>query len=272
MSIFKFDAGIKKALEMGTVVNVEVEGVGMVQARVIDKSKFNRIAMLALQLKGKGIEAVWCPYAELITGKGSKKHGDAIVKAARQVIAAFEQVEEDHAEDMAVPAPEKQAAPKNLSKTMQEAIDKMRAADWYYMHDGKSCEYFANETRYRPIGHEGTGIVEGGYVYTRISSSTLNGLGKRGLVEVAHDGKQWLDAVKVVGMELPERITKALQVKIVRTNLEHPEWKPSVFIGYAVNESAVQHLVGYFTSPYHTAEATVLGEVELTVWDFFKNK
>lgn len=167
--------------------------------------------------------------------------------------------------------PEPQTAPK-LSKTMQAVIDKLHKADWYYMHDGKACKEFADENGFRPIGFEECGIVEGGYVYSYMSSNTLRALEKRGLIEIAHDGKGNSDAVKVVGMGLPKRIEKALMVKITRTNKEHPEWKPSVFTGYATSEEAVRHLIDRYTRGSNTATAEIVGEVELTVWDFFKNK
>lgn len=159
-----------------------------------------------------------------------------------------------------------------LSKTMQGVMSDIQTADWYYQHKGKGCEYFATEDKVRHIGFESSALVEGGLVYARMSSNTLNALSNRGLVEVKRDGRDLLDVVHVPGMELPERLTKALQVKIARNNSEHPEWRTQYFTCYAVSESAVKHLVNHFATGTHVAEAEVLGEVELGVWDFFANK
>lgn len=169
------------------------------------------------------------------------------------------------------PEPKKQ--PK-LSKTMQAEVDKMHKADWYYKHDGSSCEWFANENGVRRIGYEGIGIVEGGYVYNQMSSNTLKALEKRGLIEIAYDGKQSFDAVKVVGMGLPKRLEKALMVKVLRTNLNRPEQGAAEFTAYATSEDAVNHLIAEFEGHgnHFSATAEIVGEVELTVWDFFKNK
>jgi hypothetical protein len=164
----------------------------------------------------------------------------------------------------------KEAKPAKLSEAMKKVLDKMLSADWYYMHNGKACEYFANETGFRPIGFEGSAIVEGGLIYARMDSKTLEALKKRGVVEVIRDGKECFDAVKVVGMELPERITRALMVKVVRRHTDGI-YKPQEFIGYATSEAAVQYLIDQFgTVKGMVVEATVLGEVALTVCNFFK--
>lgn len=159
-----------------------------------------------------------------------------------------------------------------LSKTMQAAINKLHKADWYYMHEGKTCSEFANENGFRNIGFESSGIVEGGYVYISMSSITLRALEKRGLIEVAHDGKRGTDVVKVVDMGLPKRIEKALMIKVVRTDKDHPEWKPVIFTAYATSKAAVQHIVDRHTYTSHSVSTEILQEVELTVWDFFANK
>lgn len=159
------------------------------------------------------------------------------------------------------------AAPKvKLSPTMQKQMDKLHKADWYYMYNGKTCEHFANEEKRRPIGFEGTGIIEGGFVYAQMDSKTLEALRKRGLVEVAKDGKESLDAVEVVGMELPDRLTKALRVQITRY------WGNSkqTFDAFATSKDAVKHLITYFDGPRDVTVTAVefMGEVELSVWDF----
>lgn len=157
-----------------------------------------------------------------------------------------------------------------LSKTMLETMDKLHRSDWYYQHNGKTCEYFANDSGLRSIGFEGSGIVEGGYVYTRMSSSTLKALEKRGLIEVAYDGKWCLDAVKVVDMELPKRLENALLVRIIR------DWDGHIqeFDTYATSRDAIKHLISYLDSPpaVIVTSVKIIGEVDLTVWDFFKNK
>jgi hypothetical protein len=173
-------------------------------------------------------------------------------------------------EEVAKEVKKKEAKPAKLSPTMQKVMDKLKKADWYYMHNRKTCEYFATENGIRHIGFEGAGIVEGGYVYATMDSKTLEALSKRGVVEIARDGKQSFDAVKVVGMELPKRLEKAIKVKITRF------WGDSeqTFDAFATSRNAIKYLIEHLDGPRDVVVTSVetVGEVELDVWDLLKNK
>jgi hypothetical protein len=156
---------------------------------------------------------------------------------------------------------------------MQATMDKLRAADWYYKTNGeRGGMILATPTGVRHIGHEGVGIVEGGYVYATMSSSTLAALEKRGLVEIIRDGGRMIDAVKVVGLELPERLTKAVAVKVTRTySGAYSHWSPWKTIAYVLSEADVPRLVEHYsTNNDTTVTAEILGEVDLEVWDMLR--
>lgn len=159
-----------------------------------------------------------------------------------------------------------------LSPTMQKVMDKVMAADWYYMHDGKTCEHFAMNGKYRPVGFEGVGVVEGGFVYARMDSKTLEALSKRGLVEIVRDGKQSLDVMKVTGFVAPPRLENALMVRITTRQTDRPHWKPHSFIGYAATEADIPVLLDRYNKGTTEAEIEAIGEVALDVWNINKKK
>lgn len=75
---------------VGRTVNVEVEGVGTLKATV-EEGKYKH----KIRIKGKGVNALWCPFAENITGTGSKKYTAALAKAGRSVVADMLQLDSD---------------------------------------------------------------------------------------------------------------------------------------------------------------------------------
>lgn len=158
-----------------------------------------------------------------------------------------------------------------LSKTMQAAYDKLISADWYYMHEGNDCTYISTDEGMRFNG-AGAGRVEGGYVYTQISSNTLNALAKRGLIEIVIDGGRNTDIVKVVGVEAPKRIEKATMITVSRSCSGS---RPVEFTVYVTGEKAIEHALNHFRGKNNAYDVSYKingnSEVELTVWDYFAN-
>jgi hypothetical protein len=182
------------------------------------------------------------------------------------------EVKAEAMEEMEKRQPNKDVKNKKLSPTMQKVMNKLNKADWYYKHNGKACGYFVTEDRVRSVGFEGAGIVEGGFVYAQMDSKTLEALRVRGLIEVAKVGGESIDVMKVVGMELPERLTKAIHFRARRY------WDGKLVQDhkdcYATNEKAIEFARVCFTGDKKevTIEIEVYGEVELSVWDYFKTK
>lgn len=61
-----------------------LQSIGDIQATV-EMGRYT----VHIKLKGKGIDAVWCPFSKTIRGKGSKKYTEELARVGRDAVAWF---------------------------------------------------------------------------------------------------------------------------------------------------------------------------------------
>jgi hypothetical protein len=160
-----------------------------------------------------------------------------------------------------------------LSKTMQGLMDKLAAADFYYMDEtlketgeSRTVGYLHTADRVIQSGFASVSRITDGRFYTHADTKTIEALEKRGLIEIERIGGSSIDTIKVVGDFAPEPIKKALKVKVHTS-----QW--SDYCGKQIEQDFIHHatpdgvdkIAEFF--PGRAVAVEVIGEVELTVWD-----
>lgn len=161
-----------------------------------------------------------------------------------------------------------------LSKTMQKVMDQLNEAEHYYKIVGEEHNgiTFHNEKGSLSIGFTPTWIYFDGMFGIRENTKTLEALEKRGLIKLHKAGGDLCDVVEVIGKEIHEPLTKAIKLKVTRQDKERQDWKAQEFFEYMDGSATTAEEIekNYNENPYFEYKVEVIGEVELTRWDYRK--
>lgn len=160
-----------------------------------------------------------------------------------------------------------------LSPKMQSVMDSLQNAEHYYSNPAKPFEHVKIHSKiekdYRNAVH--AWIYFDGMHGVRESTSTLKALEKRGLINIINAGGDSCDVIEVIGKVNPEPLTTVTQLKISRQCIDRPNWNPVELTEYMDSTITAEEVEAQLNDcQYFKWTVEVVGEVELTRWDYRK--
>lgn len=159
-----------------------------------------------------------------------------------------------------------------LSPKMQEVMDDLVNAPYYYMVDGKTLEYLYTTEGLRGYWgkHAAAHIVTEGRVIIRECTNTIKALEKRGLVEVLEMGGASLDYIKLPGAQYEAPLTKARKITFTVTQYSDYCRKQlsQTFTHYAAEGADVEACIKEYRKGWDIVSIEDQGEVDVTVWNY----
>lgn len=164
-----------------------------------------------------------------------------------------------------------------LSATMEKVMNALNKAGYYYK-DITSTDtdawgrkvlfekFHAKEKAFR-VGFESASILKDGTIGITGHTNTLKALEKRGLIEIIEIGDEYMDIVKVVGVEHEAPLKEAVKLRVTRS-YEGKENK-SEFVHIMDGGMSVEEVHNRLNNDGTTAkfEVEVIGMAGLDVWD-----
>lgn len=162
-----------------------------------------------------------------------------------------------------------------LSPKMQRVMDRLENAEHYYKvigGDNRGGRVFHSSKGSLNIGYEPAWIYFDGMFGVTEDTKTLEALEKRGLIKIHEIGGNSCDVIEVIGKEVHEPLKTATKLRVTRKNVDRPEWGEQEFFEYMDSSITAEEVEKRYNERQggFKWKVEVIGEVELTRWDYRK--
>lgn len=162
-----------------------------------------------------------------------------------------------------------------LSKTMEEVMEYLKNAQWYYLDATKEKYKQSIHDFYTRGGKlscfQPAHILKDGSVGIVGHTNTLKALERRGLIEILEIGGNSMDKVRLIGMEWSQPLKTAVKVNIWRKQYSDytRSWIEQNLEGYVEDMDFIEQAEADYKEqmPRWEVKFTPIEEVELIIWE-----